>query len=545
MLVLKSNYEENVSKALANLKKKVKPSQSQPVQNNAKPTQSQPVQSNIKPSLSQPGQNNDKALQSQQIQNNVKPSQYQPVQNNVIPSQSQPVQNNDRPTNKAKSTNNIKPVTTGNVQNTQAITKPVTNNNVPQISYGAVDISSAMPINESAKSSIHASNYASICIEDIAADFEASDHHNDINFSPVSSPHHLPTAAPDENEGHVNPVVNNKDPLNLQEDISFFDDNPVASSSMNVSVRRPLESPWRIEFGSLPMKWPSNTYIKPNMTPAVESSFINSESMAKKKHVYTNTIPENEANTETVAPHLKQTSIIDFMREAAEKSANKKKRWRSPSPTKANSLFDDITNMTNDCGIMTPKKAKKTAKDTTPNVSSSIDKSNNKENSNQSSDKSVTPAEAEKKKDKDLSYFGFDDSENLDQENISPVKKKTKTKTRGLRSRTVLQDFNAQVGPTRAVIPVAAKTKLVSSKAEQLFDKPTVDALEIPETETSKEPVNDTVTTNPDDPSWHDDDDDSQSVHLFEDIEAVHYAKVNYFLLVSQLYLTMAHFDPT
>lgn len=395
----------------------------------------------------------------------------------------------------------------------------------------------ALPVNESIKS-IHMSNYASIHVEDIAADFEQIDN-DDINYSPVNSPCHPASEIQTENESQVRAndshvIAVNKDPLNLQGDLSFFNEQPVASSSMNVSVRHPLASPWRVEFGNLPIRWQADTYVKPNMTPAVESSFVNSEENNMKKHVYTNLVAEEPFPQENVC-NLKQPSIISFMREVAERSL-KKKRARSISPTKANSLFEDMSNT--NIGYKTSKKEKKETVLYTPNASNSSNDSCQKENSNENNENSNENNEnsnpnsnhneespTKKSKKKEDIFFGFDESENYDQENVSPVKNIQHTRARGLqaKSRAVLQEINALSGPTRAVLPVTVKSKLPSSEAvEKLYDqlKSAYDAPQFPE----KEKVGDETAAN-DEPSLSDDD-DSQSMHLFEDIEVVHHLKV-------------------
>ncbi|CAH0594102.1 unnamed protein product [Chrysodeixis includens] len=392
--------------------------------------------------------------------------------------------------------------------------------------------------NDTGKNSVHECNYPSIRVEDIAADIEPSmEHHDDFNYSPVTTPRPHGPATPNASvhfrTSPERPLPNN-DPLNLQEELSFFDDPPVASSSMNVSVRHPLASPWRVEFGSLPIKWPVNTYVKPNMTPAVESSFISAEDSIKKKHVYTNLfLPANEPpEPVSTTPNLKQTSIISFIKEMAEKSA-KKKRGRSKSPTKA--IYVEVVDKN------APKnKNKKTTpsnKEALPAENTSEEQSNNsietsseKENSKEEkrtrkrkNDGNICnlPAKSPRKKnDKDCTYFGFDDSENLDAENVSPIKNnQNKGRSMRTRSRAVLQEIN---GPTRAALPVAAKTKIATSSdaVNKVYEelKSAADAPVFPEKDIN---VNDNAT-NIEEADFND---DCQSVHLFEDIEVVHHLK--------------------
>lgn len=490
--VVKSNYNDNVSKALAKLKCKVKPSQTKHVQSNVKPMEN----------LARPIE--DQAIPTE--------NQVMPTGNHVTP------------------TENVIPSVAKNVQSSQPIAKQTTEN-IPQSNYSA-HLIPLMPETNESVNLIHASNHASIRVEDIAADFEFSDHNNDINYSPVNSPHHDPIPKHHETIPEVPEAnksiapVNNKDPLNLQ-DVSFFEEPPVASSSMNISARHPLASPWRVEFGSLPMKWHNNTYVKPNMTPAVESSFVNSE-VTKKKHIYTNMVPEQEPLPEVfenAAPALKQTSIILFMKEVAERNANKKKRRRSQT---SRPIFDDITGNSNEA-YKSPKKAKIT-KDFTPNTSINTNTSKDQESSSNISHKTLSPDK--KKNSKDCTYFGFDETENIDQENVSPVKVNPNPKTRVLRSRNVLQELNTQPMPTRAAKPVSAKAKMTSSEVvEQLYDQlKSAENAQLPVNENAKELGDNTGATNVDDLSLCEDNEDSQSVHLFEDIEVVHHLKVNMML---------------
>ncbi|XP_053613400.1 putative uncharacterized protein DDB_G0292292 [Plodia interpunctella] len=357
----------------------------------------------------------------------------------------------------------------------------------------------------------------SVRVEDIAAGFEMSaEDYNDINYSPVNSPQHPKSPVIDQHQTQRS--MHSKDPLNLQGDISFFDENPVASSSMNLSTRHPQASPWRIEFGNLPIKWHVNSYVKPNMTPAVESSFINFEEN-KKKHVYTNMVGHDEVFSalEEVQnqPNLKQTSIISFIREVVQRSAQKKKRGRSVTPTKAN-LFDDLTK------DKTPKKSDKSVDKTSKNVDNLSGRS---ENSKQDQDNSNETSENRKNTkiaDKDGTFFGFDDSD--DQENVSPVKVNPKVRALRPRARAVLQEINAMSGPMRALtldakLKMAASSDAVNKMYEEI--KSAADAPEFPEKDSVQK--NSEVTTV--DEVLADMYEDSQSMHLFEDVELVHHLK--------------------
>ncbi|XP_047536834.1 uncharacterized protein LOC125070878 [Vanessa atalanta] len=389
------------------------------------------------------------------------------------------------------------------------------------------------------ESIVNEKNYNSVRVEDIAMDMQPEDDFN-LDYSPVNSPAQQTPAEPINKNESVN-VPNVNDPLNLQDDISFFDEQPAASSSMNVSIRHPLASPWRVEFGNLPIKWQVNTYVKPNMTPAVESSFINFND-TKKKYVYTGMVAEaNQSLPEIVpsTPNLRQTSIISFIKEVVEKSANKKKKSKS-TPVKANSLFEDVTNTS----IATPNQKKQPVVNAielskvnslTPNKEDSLAKSNNSSstsNETESSDvqdndkNAATPKDKKKKTDKNLTYFGFNESE--DQENISPKKK---NKARSLRSRTrgILQELNTQKGPMRAIIPVAAKSKPIQSSdvVNKMFDtmKSATEPPVFPEVavDCNIESTNVVEPVLPDNLE----NEDSESVHLFEDIEFIHHQKAN------------------
>ncbi|CAB3246225.1 unnamed protein product [Arctia plantaginis] len=385
------------------------------------------------------------------------------------------------------------------------------------------------PMNDTGKASVHELNYPSIRIEDIAADIEPSViHHENLNYSPVNSPRPQSRVI----NSVLTPLQSSErvssDPLNLQPDVSFFDDVPVANSSMIMSVRDPLASPWRVEFGSLPIKWHSNTYMKANMTPAVESSFICTEDHNKKKHVYTNMLGDiSESLPQVVSdtPVLKQTSILSFIREVAEKKA-KKKRGRSVSPTKAMTV--DFTNKNVELNVTSEEQTEKV--DNNPispeEVSRPIDTLNETDNSKEErkmrkrkNDKNVCKRPTKsphKQKDKDCTYFGFDDSE--DQENLSPSKLKVKPTGRSLRlkGRAVLQEIN---GPTRAALPTVAKSKVVTSAdaVNKVYEglKSAAEAPVFPEKNVESN------LTNLEDLAA----DDSQSVHLFEDIEVVHHLK--------------------
>ncbi|XP_028034776.1 uncharacterized protein MAL13P1.304 [Bombyx mandarina] len=392
-------------------------------------------------------------------------------------------------------------------------------------------------------------NYNSMRIEDIAADFEMSDGHNDLNYSPVYSPEHQKSPNQRESGNSDNnclPTVNSRDPLNLQEELSFFDDQPVANSSMIKSIRNPapsprdpLASPWRVEFGCLPIKWQINTYIKPNMTPAVESSFIAENT---KQHVYTNIVPQSNESLPQIfdknTSAMKQPSIISFIKEMAEKSA-KKKRGRSVSPTKANSLFEETINShTNMCtsvnlNAVTPTKNTEINVQSTPQsievVASplkTITNLSNKENSNRNKEKENKlkgKSSRKQNKDKDRTYFGFDDTDEQDQENVSPIKVIQNNRVTALRprSRAVLQDINCIRGTLRAALHAKSNTIASSDAVKRRNAEELKSAEEAPVFSEKGIVENPQTVVEATDGG----NDDNESVHLFEDFDVVHHLK--------------------
>ncbi|XP_061721981.1 uncharacterized protein LOC133528566 [Cydia pomonella] len=355
-------------------------------------------------------------------------------------------------------------------------------------------------------------------VEDIAADFDASIDH-EINYSPVISPHRI-EPEPESCPSNKSPeYISPDDPLNLRDDLSFFDDQPVANSSINAS-KNPSATPWRAEFENLPIKWQANTYVKPDMTPALECSFVNHFDDSKKKHVYTNMVTEsNDALTELedAAPKLKQTSIISFIKEVVEKKSNRKKRGASATPTKPNSLFD-ISNVTSR-SVATPRK--ETSGASNNSAENEISESNKIQKRKNNVDNNPTPAKLPRK-DNENTLFGFDDSENQDQENVPPVKVNN-DRLRSLRSRSgaVLKEINKQTGPMRAELPAVMKAKLAPSSevVEKIYDqmKSAADAPVLLDKQGDAEVTNVEMADILED--------DSQSVHLFEDIDLVHHLK--------------------
>ncbi|KAI8425287.1 hypothetical protein MSG28_007063 [Choristoneura fumiferana] len=414
-----------------------------------------------------------------------------------------------------------------------AITQPPVPNQSGVVICTTAQIHNNPDNNNTVKSKVVTKNHASIRVEDIAADFEATiDHHDDINYSPVNSPH-CNDIEPN-NTGNVTPdreaIIRFDDPLNLRNELSFFDEQPVASSSMNMSTRNPTATPWRVEFENLPIKWQANTYVKPDMTPALESSYINQFDDGKKKHVYTNMIAqENDVLPDIIeneAPKLKQTSIISFIKEVIERSASKKKKLKE-TPKKANSLFDDPNTSVNTVGNKTPSKDKSDSSEQITSkeneTSAELNKVHKRKNDG---DINPTPAKVSRK-DKENTLFGFDDSENQ-QENMSPVEIVNKNRLRNLRSRSgaVLKELNKQTGPMRVDLPAAMKTKMAPSSdvVEKIFDQ-MKSATDAPVLLDAQEDGVETTNVADMPVERASIDDDSQSVHLFEDIELVHHVK--------------------
>lgn len=445
-----------------------------------------------------------------------------------------------------KKTEKVVPsVAANNNAEKEAATQPLVHKQAGVVICTTAEIHNNPDDNKSVKSNVVTKNHTSIRVQDIAADFEATiDHHDDINYSPVNSPH-CNDIEPS-NVGHVTPdreTIQFNDPLNLRNELSFFDEQPVASSSMNMSTRNPTATPWRVEFENLPIKWQANTYVKPDMTPALESSYINQFDDGKKKHVYTNMIAqENDVLPDIVeneAPKLKQTSIISFIKEVIERSASKKKK-SIDTPKKGNSLFDEPKTSVTAVGNKTPSKdmsdlsKKKTSKE--DDTSGRINKVHKRKNDG---DLNPTPAKVPRN-DKENTLFGFDDSENQ-QENMSPLKIVNNNRLRNLRSRSgaALKELNKQTGPMRVDLPAAMKTKMAPSSdiVEKMFDqmKSATDApmlLDAREDEVEATNVTDEMPV-----ERLSMEEDSQSVHLFEDIELVHHLKVilNFFIHVANL----------
>ncbi|CAG4931474.1 unnamed protein product [Parnassius apollo] len=388
-------------------------------------------------------------------------------------------------------------------------------------------------------------HYNSFQVEDIVLESEpVANGHSDINYSPVNSPNHV-SISNEPKQGNNNAVevnTTNKDPLNLQDDHSFFDECPAASSSMNVSTRNPLATPWRVEFERLPIKWQVNTYVKPNMTPAIESSFINFNDN-KRKHVYTNMVPEENCTLPEIiesnnATNLKQTNIISFFKEVVDKNTSKKFKNKA-TPIKTNSIFEDITN-TSETAVTPVKQiaSNKKSKSVTPikkkssdNVTSSTDNTSvsDKENSIETiqNDKQKPQSSI---KDNDVTFFGFDESDEQNQENVSPNKEKCPIRALRPRSRAVLRELNVQTVPKRAVYKQTEKNKNNdNARNNKIFDEmkasnPPISQENAENICDNSKDINDPIIAHSANLSGE----DSQSVHLFEDLElldVIHHVK--------------------
>lgn len=459
-----------------------------------------------------------------------------------------------------KKTETAVPAVTSTVPNetsktsaTQAVMKPKTNETQavmnPKISHLTKDTSTEKANNEIT------SVETNVNIEPAPIDF----HDDHIDYSPPPSPILNPTIpvkqltvneTRDQDRTQLAKAVQpHTDPLNLRDEDSLFDELPVASSSLNGSVKHPLASPWRAEFENLPIKWKVNTYVKPNMTPALESSFINFNDSKEKKHVYTNVVEEtniplpeivttSEQNDDS---KLKQTSIISFFKEVIEKNANKKNRC-SVTPTRANSMFNEshvntsaeLTLKRTPKKLETPKKNNnnnsKTASENTPNSREMISpdiRTPLKRKTDNSSNDIPEKAPKQNKVATAENYFGFDDSGESEQENVSPSEGVNKKRRRGLRmrSRGILSEYNKQTGPLRAK---SAKTKFApSSEIVNDLYKQMKTVENAPVFSENVDKVQNTVL-NESDPDWEEsrDIEDSQPIPLFEDVEVVHHTKV-------------------
>ncbi|GBP13461.1 hypothetical protein EVAR_4215_1 [Eumeta japonica] len=378
----------------------------------------------------------------------------------------------------------------------------------------------------------------------------------DINYSPVHTPNPI-------FDRPQTPIINEaNDVLGVQDDISFFDDIPVASSSLNAS-KNSFASPWRVTI-NLPHKTPVNMCLKPDMTPAFDGSFIDDETLTNKKHVYTNILSEP---TETMSHRAestpvnensswKQSSIMSFIKEVTVKNLKKKKFL---TPIKNNSIFDDsiidvdaITKQS----FKTPSEEKTLNRSKTPESPELLEENYNKstpekhttpispncKSSTQNKTKSVEkrskrrnsinkPTLKEAPQENDIgNCFGFDDTEN-NQENMPLNRVIDHKRIQALKpkSRAVLQELN-RIGPSRANLPRVAKAKVrdteeINKIYEQMQSKETA-VLDIVENERSDGKNSDASAVVQEITNGINDD-DSQSVHLFEDIDIVHHLKPN------------------
>ncbi|CAK1583429.1 unnamed protein product [Parnassius mnemosyne] len=422
-------------------------------------------------------------------------------------------------------------------------TKTIQNNTTsnPNLNPNTVMKTATQQVNNACPEALE-KHYNSFQVEDIVLEHEpVANGHSDINYSPVNSPNHgiIPSEPKQGTNNAVEVMTTNKDPLNLQDDLSFFDECPAASSSMNVSTRDPSATPWRVEFGKLPIKWQVNTYVKPNMTPAFESSFINFGD-DKRKHVYTNIVPEENGTLPEIlesdnATNLKQTNIISFFKEVVEKSTSKKCKNKA-TPIKSNSIFEDITN-TSETAVTPVKQIASIKKSVTPkkkkssdNITSSTDNTSvsYKENSIEIMQNDKQKPQS-KKKDTDLTFFGFDDSDEQDQENVSPNKKKCHKRALRPRSRAVLKELNVQRVPTRAVSETEKNKNNADAHNNKMLDDMKASNPPVSQENSEKicensKDVNDAMIANSANLSGE----DSQSVHLFEDLElldVIHHVK--------------------
>ncbi|CAH2045777.1 unnamed protein product, partial [Iphiclides podalirius] len=135
--------------------------------------------------------------------------------------------------------------------------------------------------------------------------------------------------------------------------------------------------------------------------------------------------------------------------------------------------------------------------------------------------------EMHEKRDKNITYFGFDESEGHNQENISPHKKFDKQRKRALRprSRAILQELNVQKqqsGIPRFISENGKKNKktnvnnILNDKVTESFPEKTDDCNSEIGNDINNAVISDCANISQE---------DSQSVHLFEDLEVVHHVK--------------------
>lgn len=366
--------------------------------------------------------------------------------------------------------------------------------------------------------------------------------HESLNYTPVASPNHNNTVKLSlindnldlvQKTGTETQTPNkNLDPVNIQEELSFFDDIPLANSSMNTS-RYPQASPWRAKFEELPIKWGTNTYVKPNMTPAVESSFINFENN-KKKHVYTNildvnTNPPEIVNTTNDNPNWKQTSILSYIKGANEK--NLSKRNQIITPTKENSLFNDLNKTSGSEGSFHNKTPEGTPlKDNNRSNLVSQNKGDRSEKRmplKQKNDiiSNETPLRSRKEAVATLdNFFGFDESSLHNQENITPNvgKKRKKMKSNS----KALKKMPTNAGPTRAKLPALKENLMPQVELVDILKHKT-DVSHL--SKDKDQDLNEISSSNSGidkEQSVENDKEDSPPIPLFEDVEVIHHNKV-------------------
>lgn len=359
---------------------------------------------------------------------------------------------------------------------------------------------------------------------------------DNINYSPATSPafhRDGETSATNETRDLEHTTVKN---VESSEEISFLEAEPIASSSMNLSLRIPKASPWRAEFNNLPIKWATNTYVKPDMTPAVESSFMHFEN--GKKHVYTNILTDVDmpeiVNTSDNS-NLKQSTLLSFFKEVC---CDKKKSKKYATPRKKNSIFEDSPNVTTAHVHADTPIADDVVEETAINVKTpSKRKISVTEDVPSKTRKDATPTVDD--------YFGFDESTLNDQENISPdgkIEKPVGMKTRS----KVLGEINRNAAPFRANIPKIKEKVLKEQVIEELQEKL---APEYVEPEDMGENINASDSSSSEEEEEEEVEEDrnmekeGSPIPLFEDIEVFHYNKVNYIILFTRKIVFILKFD--
>lgn len=293
--------------------------------------------------------------------------------------------------------------------------------------------------------------------------------------SPISKPRFCysprPSSPMDNYDDDVEPPAENSNSSSNIADIrsmSCFSDMPAASSSMiQGSAHKPAPSPWRVNYDNEIRKWPCNFYVKASMTPSYERDTFHviglDNNTNKTDHNNTNNVPERPTKYVDDSQKLanwKQTSILSFYEESMKKTA--KKRCHPSKNSKEPYNFDELN---------PPSPLKDSSIEEVVPVQVAPEK--------------IPPKVVEIENPNVDNCFGFDDSAEFDQENVSPVKKPklpnintVRGGTKSLKNRGILKEINLAVNlPTRAtvskVLKVIAKNKVIED-LDEIVEAPLV-----------------------------------------------------------------------